>query len=600
MSETALNPRLAIATAGEITTAERRLERIASFLGGNAVVVPCGDGSSAVLPDGLRRQLAVAISVDTLLALGRHSDPAEVVSALTRENGQVLVFGWRAESFHSQLIHALSGGTINSIEPATSTVASVPLEGRQWTTALAGSEYPATRHAACGFAASPAENCARLLGRGELVTLARVGTARDLFVSTSGLPIDVDSIASEESGLAEAYDDLLPYLIFIRSALGNACWRGSLQTSRLIIDDPPLKRRYGLLNFQQLFDSMEAADYAATLAFIPWNYRRTSLKNAAFFRRQSADSRFSVCVHGCDHTGAEFGSRDEALLRRRAALGMRRMREHQTRTGLTFEPLMVFPQGIFSKAATTALRANGFQAAINTTCFPVDYDRELSIRDLLSPAVNAFGGFPIFGRHYPRSAFDFAFDLYLGRPAFIVEHHEFFGDGLPKLEALIHDLHRRSPGLQSLSAIDAVSRTCWQRSGTAGADIDVQFYTDWFTLTNPETKRLTYSLSKPEPDPDVVERVTLNGSNVRFSAAEGCVSIHAEVEPGEQIDLSIQTRTSPLTTEGFGPSHAARVLMRRGLSEFRDEVLSRDPRLAYAAKRSVSSLRAIAGRGSSA
>jgi hypothetical protein len=46
--------------------------------------------------------------------------------------------------------------------------------------------------------------------------------------------------------------------------------------------------------------------------------------------------------------------------------------------------------------------------------------------DLLDVAVTRYGGFPLFGRRYPRSLLPFALDLFMGKPALIAEHHEYF------------------------------------------------------------------------------------------------------------------------------------------------------------------------------
>ena len=39
----------------------------------------------------------------------------------------------------------------------------------------------------------------------------------------------------------------------------------------LVIDDPLLRPRYGLLNFQHLLNLMSASNFSTSIAFIPWN-----------------------------------------------------------------------------------------------------------------------------------------------------------------------------------------------------------------------------------------------------------------------------------------------------------------------------------------
>ena len=46
---------------------------------------------------------------------------------------------------------------------------------------------------------------------------------------------------------------------------------------------------------------------------------------------------------------------------------LERMNRHQRRTGVPYEPIMVFPQGIFSERAMSVLKRRNFVAAVNTT-----------------------------------------------------------------------------------------------------------------------------------------------------------------------------------------------------------------------------------------
>src|SRR5262249_22713089 len=141
-------------------------------------------------------------------------------------------------------------------------------------------------------------------------------------------------------------------------------------------------------------------------------------------------SSLSLCVHGCDHTSNEFASIDQKVLSQKAGLAIERMKRHQERTGLSFEEVMVFPQGRFSREAGMALRATEYLAAVNSSCFPTYGEGELlRIADFLRPAVTRFYGFPIFQRWYAsHSLIDFAFALFLGKPALICTHHADFRD----------------------------------------------------------------------------------------------------------------------------------------------------------------------------
>ena len=436
----------------------------------------------------IRGESAVALSADTLISCCQNADLKKTIEFLQRENGCVFVYDWQVEPAHAGAIVEITNGSISAIEPIRNDPpCGIPIESQPYTLQLAGSEYAAEGEGCkSGFVLRPAEfESLPLLTRGKLSTFVRIKThSGTMFLNTGEAIADLDETASREFGLRKKYSGVLPYLLFIRATFGDVCWQAPLKTARLIIDDPMLKRRYGFLDFDRLFRSMDSFGYASTVAFIPWNYKRTSRRAAQHFSAQR--STFSTCVHGCDHTNGEFASRDAYLLRQMAVLALKRMSKHEVRTSVPCERVMVFPQGIFSRMAPGALRSSGYVAAINSTTVPIDNDGTLRVRDLLAPAVTSLQGFPIFIRHHPNSTFDLAFDLYLGRPAFIVEHHDFFENGLPILEALVRDLQKRSPRLQWLPLESAVEKTHQIRTGADGGT-HLRFFSDAFDLRTPQT-----------------------------------------------------------------------------------------------------------------
>jgi hypothetical protein len=189
----------------------------------------------------------------------------------------------------------------------------------------------------------------------------------------------------------------------------------------IIIDDPHLKENYGFLNYRKLLEMMDKHNFCTTIAFIPWNYNRTDKRIAALFRERP--DRFSLCVHGCDHTKGEFGKTDLNYLNNKVKLATARMIEHEKKTGIPFDRIMVFPQGIFSNAALEALKKNNYWAAVNTEPLPVDGH--------ISPT------FPFFLRYKPEKITDCVSD-----PIFVVLHHDYFKNGYKKLTDFVDELNR--------------------------------------------------------------------------------------------------------------------------------------------------------------
>jgi hypothetical protein len=394
---------------------------------------------------------------------------------------------------------------------------------------------------------------------------------------------DIGEPVSAILGVEEHLDKLMPLLIFFRHCFGEFSWHGAGSTARLIIDDPLLDQTYGFLNYKDLINSMRATGYGTSMAFIPWNYRRTSREKAADFFGQ--DTNLSICVHGCDHSNREFADTDPRSLHWKAHTALARMERHEGRTGLAFDPVMVFPQGQFSSFALRALRASGYLAAVNTTCFPTNPDADpLTIGDFLRPAITRFHGFPIFQRRYPKRLIDFAFDAFLGRPLLIVQHHGDFRGGYQPIEAFVKALQTLDPRVSWGPLSCQLMRSCAIRS-LSEQSLEVRFLTRRFHFKNTHPAKPNVIFSKEEPDASNVSSVLVDGRRVPFTVKDGLLTFGHRMDAGQAIDVAITDIPGPATPmlKPPGMTHAVGVSVRRALSEFRDQTLARYPRLLGAA-----------------
>ena len=295
-------------------------------------------------------------------------------------------------------------------------------------------------------------------------------------------------------------------------------------------------------------------------------------------------SNLAICIHGCDHTNKEFEAQDLALLARKAGWHVQRMESQRKRTGASFDQVMVFPQGRFSTAAIPALRANNYLAAVNTTCFPTNSGLDdLKVGDFLRPAVTRYNGFPIFQRRYPQRLFDFAFDLFLGRPALVVEHNEYFSNGCGTLEDFVAELQKLEPALSWPTLTTQLTRSCMKRSLSNGS-VEVQFFTRRFQLVNNEQGPDRFLLSKCEPDSAAIQEVLVDGISMPFFFEKGFVRLDVKADEGQVRNIEIVDRRQPRRANGFGLVHNTGALLRRGLSEFRDNTLARHGGLLKIAK----------------
>lgn len=190
----------------------------------------------------------------------------------------------------------------------------------------------------------------------------------------------------------------------------------------LIIDDPLLSASYGYLNYQSLLNLMDEYDFHTTIAFIPYNWNRSDPDVVKLFLERP--DRYSLCIHGCDHSEKEFGTCDPAILEAKYKASIYLMEKHKELTGIAYDNVMVFPQGVFSSCAIKSIKDAGFMAVINTTVVSVDGEVEFD--------------FPIFQRYYAEDVLD---NIKPDYPLFIAEHHGCFKDGGRNLFRLVTKLN---------------------------------------------------------------------------------------------------------------------------------------------------------------
>ena len=292
-----------------------------------------------------------------------------------------------------------------------------------------------------------------------------------VFFCTSSQMVDIDQpVGRGFYDVKDHFCSVVPLVMFIRSMFQDVGWQPQELGACLIIDDPLLKPQYGFCNFAKLRDLMRQHGFTTNIAFIPWNWRRTSSAASDFFSNESG--LFSVSIHGCDHTAGEFGATSLEVLNSTAQLAQSRMRDHEARTGIQHDSIMVFPQGVFSSECPEVLKRNGFLAAVNTEIVPVDsQNARTRIRDVWDVAIMTYGSFPIFTRRYAFHGLEnFAFDLLLGKPCLIVAHHDFFKDGGAELIELIGKIGALNCSLHWRPLGEVIRRACRRRASVEGCE----------------------------------------------------------------------------------------------------------------------------------
>jgi hypothetical protein len=246
------------------------------------------------------------------------------------------------------------------------------------------------------------------------------------------------------------------------------------------------------------------------------------------------------------------------------------MQAHSKLSGLPFDDVMVFPQGLFSSEAMKALDSCGYLAAVNTNLCASNTPQALALRDLLGVAVTAFADLPLFGRRYPRDPAEFAFDLFLGKPALVVEHHGYFRDGHQALNTFVNRLNDLDERLEWTNLATICSRACLKRVGPHG-DVHVRFYTNRFQIMNAGTQTEAYLLSRQRTSRGPLPPVTVNGRPCARAQEGDSLKISLSLNAGQSADIKVFSGDSDAAVS-WNPTgiHNAKVFVRRILCELRD------------------------------
>jgi len=417
----------------------------------------------------------------------------------------------------------------------------------------------------------------------------------DAFVWSTTAIFDVRRPLRAEIEFELASDEYVPAIVFLRAAFGDRCWHNPNAGAGMIIDDPLLKKRYGLIDFEKLLHSARAHAYHVTLAFIPWNQWRSRAREVKLFLEYS--DCFGICAHGCDHTRNEYGIADYDGLLRKNYVAQERMDRHGRRTGLESEPLMVCPQEKYSLEAMQAF-SNGrqFLGLVCTACMPRNQaSPRVSGADLLMPAQDSLFGFPVFKRHYWRDMSVFAMALFLGKPAILVEHHEFFRDGPIGAEEFVRRVAELRPDLEWKPLAETIMRTHARRRLARG-DQEVRFFTDRFILDHQIEEPTKYILSRRVPEDSMVDYVLIRAEKVAFTREDGFVRFTIRAQHPETIPVHVEvTPIRPSEPYPKGITYHTSVALRRGLSELRDNVVSRNRLALKTGEFLMRSLRHMAG-----
>jgi hypothetical protein len=562
----------------EMSPEDRNLTRLFDFFRIPWKTAGPGDGGR----NECQGRYAVVSSADCLARAIQNgqSSGGGILPPLLAKASAVYVYGLQGNEWSNKLLRQLTGNLRATVRPINTSEAimAITADSPAMCGPMSGMQVPVSmRTPGCvcdlGLEGEKFQSVVRT-DAGEVffgVTCAGVR----FYVNAWDRTLDIDALSAEYFDVKKSFCEAVPITFFLKWAFRDAGLGQHETTACLIVDDPPLKRRYGFLDFREALQLMDRHNFATTIAFIPWNWRRTHPGTLSLFR--SHPERLSVVVHGCDHTGGEFGLRSPALLNRKIRTSKHRMESFRRRAAIEADNVMVFPQGVFSPETGRALKLNEFAAAVNTEVAPSQGSaNETTISDLWNIAIMRYGTFPIFTRRYLHHGIEnFAFDAILGKPCLIAAHHDVFKYHARDLVEFVARLNSLKWNLVWRPLGEAIRRSFTIRRLDDGTRV-IQMFAGSAMVENQDTKACRTVLLKEEADSDCVEAVWVNQKAVEFDIEGRYLRVEQTLRPGETIMVRIAYRNNlEATPSRDSPRTRIKVAAKRYLSEFRDNYLSR-------------------------
>jgi hypothetical protein len=503
----------------------------------------------------------------------------ELASCLTSRFPRLLVHGLTPDAFCEDLIEALSGGRLQSVQavadsgqlyefaPDTKDVCG-PFSGISFGPVNAANDHIlslSTDHGAVRRLIS--------IGGGAFMAIVKQDKAEIAFLATADT-LDVNK-AIGDVPLSDYFSRFVPHAMALRYIFGEQAWHPSAYSASFIIDDPLLRPRYGYLDFASLLDLMKEYNFSSTVAFIPHNYRRNSNRTVQMFRQSGG--RLSICFHGNDHTAGELASADISRLNAMIRIAEARMDAHTKATGLPCPKVMVFPQDMFSVEAMKVLKSHNFCAAVSGTAHPAGRRAILTLEEEAQPAVLRHGKFPLFLRKYIGHVKkqDVAFSLFFGQPVLVAEHHELFRQPKSLIEDVLM-INSIAPDIRWCDLGTAVLNSTLRRKTPNGV-CHVRAYSNVVPIANDSDSPRRYLVEwSHSAESSPVEQVLQGGAPIpSFEVDESTIQLSVELDPRSRQTFSVIYRNDYSSVEGLGLLWSAKAFIRRRLSEARDNYISK-------------------------
>jgi hypothetical protein len=572
-----------VRSAGEDSIAELSFELASRFYGVHMeafTLQPGTNGASLLARLSNRDTMGVVITMAALPNLQRN----RVLPALRRLGKQripLLIVGATAQK-DSGLLAEWSNGTLSGCQPLSSVTAELTYvfgATNDVTAQLAGEHIPAASVAACSFVVSAHHSVEPLLSALQderpAPVFVRISAEHTFYLAAMG-PLDHQQ--SADLRLGRIFAEMAPMLMFVRDAAGERAWHSVGHYANLSIDDAWLVEPYGHLNYKALLSEMECHNFHTTVSFIPWNFDRSSPEVVSLF--QGHQDKLSVSVHGNNHDHREFADLETVPLKKQVAniqQAIARMRRFTALTGVSYDPIMIFPHDTGPVATLAELKRYGFLATAYSLDLPLGAARPRDPLFYLRTFNLNFANFPALNRYFaekPTARLELAMNAFLDNPILFYGHQKLFDGGIQAFNRTADAVNGVQPDTRWCS-LGCVTRHLYLVKLREDGNFDTEIFSSDVSLENLGRLGKFFMVKKAENFTPEIQSVTVDGEPQSFVKEDGFITLKVFVPAGQSRDLRIEYANDWNVGSTDVSKSGLRIALLREISDFRDLTLSR-------------------------
>ncbi|MFO7674353.1 MAG: hypothetical protein R6V74_11650 [Lutibacter sp.] len=388
---------------------------------------------------------------------------------------------------------------------------------------------------------------------------------------------------------------IAPILMFIKYSFDDRCWHGNNDFANLTIDDPWLREPYGYINFEGLCREAEKTKFHTTIGFIPFNHKKS--QNDAIKVFGKCQDYLSIAVHGNNHDFYEFraGKTDRPGLKKSNDIlddeksvfqAIDRMENFSHLTGLSYDPVMIFPRGAFTKESLGLLKKYNFLMTVNST-LPLNSEGIIDDVDKIRGITMQFGNFPMLIRQGVPSLIDdkslqdreeilIRMRLFLDLPVLLYTHHNFFKNGTESFNSIAEIVNGLQPHLKWRGLGDIAKNLYFQKR-LNDSEVSIISFSKDIIIENKYDVPIKFIVNKQEDFLIPIKNVLVDDKEHNFFSENHHIRIEFFIDPGDHKSVSISYENNNEIESDLSFNRNMQAFLIRTLSDYRDIYLAKLP-----------------------